>query len=83
MPLIRIEPAPGRLTLNPKRNFQPVPQEGATVELDAFWSRALADGDVVISKPNIAPVESVIALPDMSGHAPSDDTTHNDDVRPE
>lgn len=48
---VLIQPARGLLVPNPQNNFKPLPPEGAEVELDRYWKRRLADGDVSQVKP--------------------------------
>lgn len=49
---VTVKPAPGMTVRNPQRGFQPLPPEGATVELDQYFIHRLRDGDVV----RVAPV---------------------------
>lgn len=51
VPIVRVFPVPGRLILMPERAFQPVPADGARVYLDAFYTRAINQGDLV-AKPD-------------------------------
>ncbi len=44
--IVRVAPVEGRLILMPDRGFQPVPEEGARVYLDAFYTRAINQGDL-------------------------------------
>lgn len=44
---VTVKPAPGLLVRNPQRNYQPLPPEGAPVELDQYFIHRLRDGDVV------------------------------------
>lgn len=48
MEVVRVAPVPGRLILMPDRGFQPVPAEGARVYLDAFYTRAINQGDLEV-----------------------------------
>jgi hypothetical protein len=57
---VRVTPVAGRLILMPERAFQPVPKEGARVYLDAFYTRAINQGDLVVV-PDTAPTTTAIA----------------------
>ena len=48
MKIVTIKPVAGRLILMPELGFQPVPEAGAPVELNSFYAKAIADGDVQI-----------------------------------
>ena len=50
--VVRVLPVEGRLILMPDRGFQPVPDEGARVYKDAFYTRAINQGDLS-EKPDI------------------------------
>ena len=43
---IHIRPAPGRVVRNEQRQL--LPEAGKEVESSPFWSRRLADGDVLL-----------------------------------
>lgn len=60
--IVRIMPVEGRLILMPDRDFQPVPAEGARVYKDAFYTRAINQGDLE-ELPDEAP-STVTPLPD-------------------
>lgn len=45
---VRVAPVAGRVILMPERAFQPVPKEGARVYLDAFYTRAINQGDLTV-----------------------------------
>lgn len=45
--VVIVKPVDGRLILMPDRAFQPVPAEGARVYLDAFYTRAINQGDLI------------------------------------
>lgn len=51
-----IKPAAGLLVRDPQTK-QPLPADGAAVELSSFWRRRLAAGDVVEIKAAAPPVE--------------------------
>jgi hypothetical protein len=46
----------------PDRAFQPVPAEGARVYLDAFYTRAINQGDIEVM-PELSPATSLPAAP--------------------
>lgn len=46
--IVTVRPVEGRLILMPDRAFQPVPQEGARVFLDAFYTRTINQGDLEV-----------------------------------
>lgn len=52
--IVRVSPVEGRLVLMPDRAFQPVPAEGARVYLDAFYTRAINQGDLK-AEPDVVP----------------------------
>ena len=67
---VRVEPVVGRTILMPDRAFQPVPAEGARVYLDAFYARAINQGDLTImpdvsatAAPVVDPVEPALLAP--------------------
>jgi len=43
-----VAPAPGRTVRRPEQGYTPLPQEGAPVEWNPYWERALMDGDIVV-----------------------------------
>ncbi|MGZ6199185.1 MAG: hypothetical protein ACXWNL_16235 [Vulcanimicrobiaceae bacterium] len=45
---VRVEPVPGRTILMPERAYQAVPATGARVYLDAFYVRAINQGDLKV-----------------------------------
>jgi hypothetical protein len=45
---VTVRPVEGRLILMPDRAFQPVPEEGARVHLDAFYVRTINHGDLEV-----------------------------------
>ena len=47
MTILHVKPAEGRAVLDP-RTRKPLPPAGRRVEVDAYWRRRLADGDIVI-----------------------------------
>lgn len=55
--VVTVRPVPGRLILMPDRAFQPVPDQGARVYLDAFYTRTINQGDLEIVPD--APAEDV------------------------
>lgn len=48
-------PAPGVTPIDP-RTMRPLPAEGRTVRLDAYWRARIAEGSVVLTDPS-APAE--------------------------
>lgn len=48
MKAVTVRPVEGRLILMPDRAFQPVPEEGARVYLDAFYVRTINHGDLEV-----------------------------------
>lgn len=46
MKIVIVRPVEGRLIQMPERAFQPVPAEGARVYKDAFYTRAILQGDL-------------------------------------
>lgn len=61
--IVRVGPVEGRLILMPDRGFQPVPAEGARVYLDAFYARAINQGDLEV-------MTEATPLPDAPDFAP-------------
>jgi hypothetical protein len=68
--IVRVRPVTGRLILMPDRAYQPVPEEGARVYLDAFYTRAINQGDLEVmpevsaatplpAAPSVAPASSI------------------------
>jgi hypothetical protein len=55
---VTILPVPDRLIFMHDRDFGPVPPEGAEVELDATYRRAIAAGDITIKTETTAPATS-------------------------
>lgn len=53
MPKIFVRPAPGMKQRMPHNAHEFLPETGAEVERDAFWSRRLADGDVLAGRTKI------------------------------
>jgi hypothetical protein len=45
--IVKIMPVEGRLILMPDRDFAAVPAEGARVYKDAFYTRAINQGDLL------------------------------------
>ncbi|WP_163068654.1 DUF2635 domain-containing protein, partial [Acinetobacter baumannii] len=45
---VTVRPVQGRLILMPERDFQPVPAEGVLVERNAFYARAIKQGDLEV-----------------------------------
>lgn len=45
---VKVVPVPGRLILMPEMSFKPVPAEGARVYLNAFYTRAINQGDLKV-----------------------------------
>lgn len=60
--IVKIMPVEGRLILMPDRDFQRVPAEGARVYKDAFYTRAINQGDLE-ELPDEVP-STVTPLPD-------------------
>lgn len=60
--IVKIMPVEGRLILMPDRDFTPVPAEGARVYKDAFYTRAINQGDLA-ELPDEVPA-TVTPLPD-------------------
>jgi hypothetical protein len=56
---VRVVPVVGRTILMPDRAFQPVPAEGARVYLDAFYVRAINQGDLTVATDAPAPTDLV------------------------
>jgi hypothetical protein len=62
---VRVEPVEGRHILMPDRAFQPVPAGGARVYLDAFYTRAINQGDLKVVPDDSAPA-ALTADPDTA-----------------
>lgn len=62
--IVKVRPVEGRLILMPDRGFQPVPAEGARVYLDAFYTRAINQGDLEML-PDTAPAATLFDAPDF------------------
>lgn len=63
---VQVAPVPGRIILMPERAFQPVPATGARVYLNAFYTRAIDQGDLVVvpdARATAAPVAAHAAAP--------------------
>jgi hypothetical protein len=60
--IVRVSPVEGRLILMPDRGYQPVPDEGARVYKDAFYTRAINQGDLE-ELPDDAPEAEPVATP--------------------
>jgi hypothetical protein len=68
----RLIPAPGRRVLDPVK-LVPLPPEGAEVELDGYWRRRLAQGDVVLPAPaSTKSTKSTKPTPSTSSAAPKE-----------
>lgn len=63
IPSVRVEPVEGRHILMPERAFQPVPAEGARVYLDAFYARAINQGDLKLAEPDTSEPAAPTAVP--------------------
>ena len=64
MTILHVKPVEGRAVLDP-RTRAPLPPAGRRVEVDAYWRRRLADGDIVIvpnGVPAGAPAEDAPAV---------------------
>lgn len=51
MKTVTIYPAPGRDVRAPENDNKPLPEDGLTVVLNAFWHRCITDGDVLLKRP--------------------------------
>ena len=51
---IYVKPAAGRLVREPVSK-RPLPEKGAWVAKNAFWTRRIKDGDVSVTQPPAAP----------------------------
>lgn len=47
-PVVHVKPAPGRAVRMPERLFALLPDDGMEVTRNAFWSRRISAGDVVV-----------------------------------
>jgi hypothetical protein len=75
--IVRVRPVPGRLILMPDRGYQPVPAEGARVHKDAFYTRAINQGDLE-ELPDTTASTSVLAatpLPAAPSFVPASSIT--------
>lgn len=48
------KPKEGKLVRDPN-TMAPLPAEGTLVQVNAYWNRRAADGDVTLSKPSSTP----------------------------
>ena len=68
--VITVYPVKGRLILMPERGFQPVPDEGASVTRDAYYTRALLQGDLTLDAPD-TPAAATETADAVLGDAPA------------
>ncbi|EJY6446057.1 DUF2635 domain-containing protein [Salmonella enterica] len=58
--VLNIKPAPGRIVRDPK-TMNPLAETGETKPRISYWTRRLADGDVVLVKDDVNADESAPA----------------------
>lgn len=60
MKTVTVRPVPGRMILMPERDFAEVPAEGVRIYQNAFYTRAIQQGDLEIV-PDEAPATAEVA----------------------
>ncbi len=70
-----LTPKPGLVIRDPGNRGKPLPEKGRVVVIDEFWSRRIADGDVVVADPParfaVAAADQPVALGEPDPAAPA------------